>query len=114
MANPEITARHWEFLRALAKHGSIGSVARNEHHSEPVVRRHLKDLSRACAVEVVDTSNGAAQVTTAGLVLLDRYSPLLSEQEHVAGRMQRLLTLREEDLVRDGLADLDAFGTQGG
>ncbi|UZN02619.1 helix-turn-helix domain-containing protein [Cellulomonas sp. S1-8] len=99
MAKPQITARHWQFLRALARHGSIGSVARNEHHSETAVRRHLKDLSRACAVEVVDTSDGVARVTDAGMMLLDRLAPILDEQEWVASRMQELLTLREEDLA---------------
>ncbi|WP_123815220.1 helix-turn-helix domain-containing protein [Myceligenerans xiligouense] len=101
VANTQITARHWQFLRALARHGSIGSVARNEHHSETAVRRHLRDLSHACAVEVVDTSEGIARVTAAGMVLLDRLDPILDEQEYVTGRMQQLLTLREEDLARD-------------
>ncbi|MDQ1305225.1 MAG: hypothetical protein QG671_1056 [Actinomycetota bacterium] len=101
MQNPQISARHWEFLRALARHGSIGNVARNEHHSETAVRRHLRDLAQACAVEVVDTSEGVARVTTAGMVLLDKLAPILDEQESLASRMQQLLTLREEDLVRD-------------
>jgi DNA-binding transcriptional LysR family regulator len=99
MPNPQINVRHWEFLRALARHGSIGSVARNEHHSETAVRRHLRDLARACAVEVVDTSEGVARVTAAGMALLDRLTPLLDEQECLASRMQQLLALREEDLV---------------
>lgn len=99
MANPQITARHWQFLRALAKHGSIGNVARNEHHSETAVRRHLKDLSQACAVEVIDTSDGVARVTAAGMLLLDRSAPILDEKEFVESRLQHLLTLQEEDLL---------------
>ncbi|WP_460754720.1 hypothetical protein [Myceligenerans cantabricum] len=86
-------------MRSLARHGSIGSVARNEHHSETVVRRHLKDLSRACAVEVVDTSDGVARVTSAGMLLLDRFAPIHDDQEFVQDRLQRLLTLRESDLI---------------
>ncbi|GAA1870440.1 LysR family transcriptional regulator [Myceligenerans crystallogenes] len=98
MAKPQITTRHWQFLRALAQYGSIGAVARNEHHSETVVRRHLKDLSRACSVEVIDTSEGAARVTAAGMLLLERFAPIRDQQEFVDHRMRHLLTLREEDL----------------
>ncbi|GAB3166483.1 hypothetical protein GCM10027059_25660 [Myceligenerans halotolerans] len=106
MANPQITARHWQFLRALAKHGSIGRVARNEHHSETAVRRHLRDLSQACVVKVIDTSDGVARVTTGGMLLLEKSAPILDEQEFVENRLQRLLTLREEDLEEELEKDL--------
>lgn len=99
MAKPQITVRHWQFLRALARYGSIGSVARNEHHSETVVRRHLKDLSRACAVDIIDTSSGVARVTSAGMLLLARFAPIHDDQESVEQQMQRLLIMREEDLT---------------
>lgn len=100
MANPQITVRHWQFLRALSEYGSIGSVARNLHHSETVVRRHLKDLSLACSVDVIDTSEGVARVTSQGMVLLERFAPIRDQQEHIDHRLQSLLSLREEDLTR--------------
>jgi hypothetical protein len=58
----------------------------------------LRDLSRACAVEVIDTSDGVARVTCAGMLLLEKSAPILDEQEFVESRLERLLTLREEDL----------------
>lgn len=98
MANPQITVRHWQFLCSLARHGSIGSVARHEHHSETVVRRHLKDLSRACSVDIIDTSSGVARVTPAGKLLLDLFAPIGDDQATIEQQMQHLLTVREDEL----------------
>lgn len=95
-----ITIRNWQFLRSLANHGSVSGAARHEHHSDSVVRRNIKALANACAVEIIRTEEGVTRVTEAGQELLDRFALIEHEFDMVSERLHELVTLTEEDLLR--------------
>lgn len=101
MTNTAITIRNWQFLRALAVHGSVCGAARNEHHSESVVRRNIKALADACAADIICTEDGVTRLTEAGRRLLDRFALIEGEIDLINKSLDELLTMDEDELQPD-------------
>lgn len=81
-----------EALEAIATHGSFAAAARHLRKAQSAVSYAIRQLETQLGVEVFDRSGHRAQLTPAGVALLDEGRFLLARarcMEHLAGRFQQ-------------------------
>ena len=70
LSEPIPELRSLELLQSVAERGSIRQAALAHHISQPAASMRLRSLERALGVQLLDRSSGKAQLTAAGLTVV--------------------------------------------
>lgn len=74
---------------AVARHGSIGSAARNEHIAASAVSRRISDLEHDLGTVLVTRTPGGAKLTSAGRAFAGHCEQLLNKYAEVRADLKR-------------------------
>lgn len=105
MSLPRTTLEQWHVLQAIVEHGSFANAAEALHRSQSSVSYMVAKLQEQLDLPLLEIEGRKAQLTTAGMTLLNQAKHLLADAQALEQRARNLKAGWEAEirLVVDGL-----------
>lgn len=95
----DITFRHLQQIKILAKRGNFAKAAQDLNISQPALSRSISSLEKQLGIQLFDRSNRAVVCTVFGKHILERGKPVIQDMEMMERDLNLLQGLESGELV---------------